>query len=148
MRNVEAALEICKGLLDWHGSQTNDENRRPLTHPIPQLYYTMRQLVIAYHYTEFRRPICAALKGLSNGSLATYEMLIYYICFCMPNEAVWAPKIRDRYAEGQAGDDMPRYKASWDFAFEVYWRRVGKGPDGKADDGFHSFGGRIDDLWW
>lgn len=151
MRNVGFASEICKGLLNWQESTYKDD---PLTHPLPPLYYLMRQLVIAYHYLEFRRPLCLALKELSYDSLETYGWLITYICRRSPIKAVWAHEIRDLEAEREPGDDinpmpLPPYKKSWEFAFDVYWKLESDrddGVDGEADDEYHPFGGRIEDL--
>lgn len=150
MRNVGLASEICKGLSQWRESRPKNER---LTHPLPHLYYLMRQLVLAYHYPELRRPLCTTLKGLSHGSLDTYGWLVAYICCRSPIKAIWAHKIRDLEAEREPGDDIdtkprPPYKNSWVFAFDVYWKLEfdrDDGIDGEADDEYHPFGGRIAD---
>jgi hypothetical protein len=150
MLNVELASGICDGLSHWRESRPKNE---PLTHPLPHLYYLMRQLVIAYHYPQFRRLLCAALKELSRGSLETYGWMVAYLCSRSPCTAIKAHKIRDMEAEPVPGDDidpMPvrPYKKSWDFAFDVYWKLEfdrNNGIDGEADDEYHQFGGRIED---
>lgn len=109
MRNVEFASEICKGLLDWQKSTYKND---PLIHPLPHLYHLVWQLVVPFHYPEFRRPLCAASKGLSSGSLETYGWLVTYICGRSPIEAVWAHAIRDLEAERESGDDKPNATAA------------------------------------
>lgn len=150
MRNIGFASKICKGLSNWRSRPKCD----PLTHPLLHLYYLMRQLIIAYHYPQLRRPLCATLKGLSYGSLETYGWMVAYLCSRSPIKVIWAHRIRDLEAEREPGDDidtmpLPPYKKSWEFAFDVYWKLESDrsdGLEGEADDEYHPFGGRIEDL--
>lgn len=150
IHNLELASATCSGLLEW---QTSTYKHQPLTHPLPPLYYLMRQFVIAYHYPELRRPLCATLKGLSDGSLKTYGRLATYLCRRVPVEAIRAHKIRDLEATREPEDDIepvsvPPCKKSWEFAFEVRWRLEfdrDDGIDGGPDADYPFFGGRIDD---
>lgn len=69
MRNFGLASALCSRVPEFH--ERCRRRGKSLAHPLPPLFYLVRQLVVAYHYPQLRRPSCSILELLSDGPLRT-----------------------------------------------------------------------------
>jgi len=156
MCNVGLATAVCNGLVARLNSSHPDN---PLVSPLPPVYYLKRQLMVAYHYPEFRRPLCDLLKtysdtgGLRNsGELsgylavgATYTLRRAHNIHDMCAERI--PYTDDLHYDGPPPKPRPPRTGAWQFQDQLTWKLTcdrENGVEGEPDADFHEFGDWIE----
>lgn len=132
MRNVALGSAVCNGALKWNNSTYK---KHPLISLLPPYYHSMRQLVIAYHYPEFRRPLIDILKRYSDRFLHDGEQMKTYLVYVAPSSLSHQHQLYDMEAEGVLDDEdlpydgpaaepSPPATQAWYYQGNVVWRLI------------------------
>lgn len=138
MRNVGLAFAVCNPAIEWYNSL---DQGKPRTRPPFSYYYLMRKLMLAYHYPEFRGPICDVLKKGSHDAIEDY-IIWRYLTEKAPKSLERAHRV---YSTGlvpydqDTPEDGPPIAAAWEFQSYVVWKLLTQRDDG--------IGGEMDAGW-
>lgn len=154
-RNVGLCSAICRNTMEWHNSTYKKD---PIGHPLPSLFYLLRRLMLAYHYPEFRRPLCDILKSYSDEALEAGRRIKVYLGYRNAQGADFrrALQIYDYNAERIPFDDLdekpgPPETGAWGFAWDVMWKLEDDREEcieADPDDGYYAFGCSIENREW
>jgi hypothetical protein len=103
----------------------------------------MRKLALAYHYPEFRGPICDVLKRCSKNAVEDDYKIWRYLTEKAPKSLGRAHRVYSTELipcdEDTLDDDGPPIAAAWEFQSYVVWKLLIQREDG--------IGGEMDAGW-
>lgn len=77
MRNIDIDSLVCTKTSEWHNS-TYKTDFLPFK-TLPQPYYLMRRLMVAYHYPDLPQPLRSELETLSHAAISAWSRIECYL---------------------------------------------------------------------